>query len=189
MTNETTPKTALLVIDVQDSFAANQQYWKQRNNPNFEETVTGLIEAFRSKAMPIFFVLHSADKPAFRRDSPAYKVMDFVNFRPDDTVIHKTTRSALVQTDLDSRLRALDVERLVISGIQTEQCCETTARHGADLGYEIDFVTEATATFPIRHWETGVELSADLITERTEYALAERFATIVTVDEAVDRLG
>jgi hypothetical protein len=114
--------------------------------------------------------------------------MDFLDVRPGDVVLHKTTRSTFASTDLERRLNLLGVRRLVITGIQTEQCCETTARDGGDLGYEIDFVTEATLTFPIPHWAGGPELSPEAITERTEYALAGRFARIRTVDDVVAAL-
>jgi len=83
----------------------------------------------------------------------------------------------------------------VISGIQTEQCCETTARLAADFGYDVTFVTDATATFPIAHRDAPAGLSvAELLADprtlrtddvlaRTEYALAGRFATIRTTAE------
>ena len=71
---------------------------------------------------------------------------------------------------------------MVITGIQMEQCCETSARVAADLGYAVDFVTEATMTFPIpNHDEPGQELNVEAIRERTEYVLRRRFARIATV--------
>jgi hypothetical protein len=93
------------------------------------------------------------------------------------------------------------IRDLVICGIRTEQCCETTARVGSDLGYGVTFVTDATATNPIEHRDappgrTVAEiladprtLSADDIITRTEYALAGRFATIRTVAELTGRVG
>ena len=62
-----------------------------------------------------------------------------------------------------------------------EQCCETTARVAADLGYAVDFVIDATMTFPIRNWDVpGEELGVEAVEERTVYALRKRFARIVT---------
>jgi len=84
---------------------------------------------------------------------------------------------------------------VVICGIRTEQCCETTARVASDFGFGVTFVTDATATSPIEHWDApagrGAEeiladprtLKVDDILARTEYALAGRFATIRTVAE------
>ena|SRR5579872_3565819 len=71
-----------------------------------------------------------------------------------------------------------------------EQCCETSARVAADLGYAVDFVTEATMTFPIPNYDKpGEELGVDAIRERTEYALRRRFATIATVDKIAKELA
>jgi nicotinamidase-related amidase len=65
-----------------------------------------------------------------------------------------------------------------------EQCCETTARVAADLGYAVDFVIDGTMTFPIPNYDKpGEELGVEAIRERTEYALRNRFARITTVAE------
>jgi len=70
-----------------------------------------------------------------------------------------------------------------------EQCCETTARIAADLGYAVDFVTEATMTFPIPNWDKpSEELGVDAIRERTEYALRRRFARITTINQLTKEL-
>jgi hypothetical protein len=74
------------------------------------------------------------------------------------------------------------VRRLAVTGIQMEQCCETTARVAADLGYAVDFVTEATMTFPVPNWDRpGEELGVEDIRERTESVLRRRFARLTTV--------
>lgn len=180
--------SVLLVVDVQDSFKADPDRWKRRNNPKFESNVSSLISAYRKAEEPIIFLMHQDSDGGFNPASPHYRLMDFVEVRSEDVVLHKTTRSAFASTDLERRLILLGARRLVITGIQTEQCCETTTRDGGDLGYEIDFVTEATLTFPIPHWAGGPELNTEAITERTEYALARRFAQIRTVNEVIAAL-
>lgn len=176
--------TALLVIDVQKSFSDNAARWATRNNPDFESNVTRLLTGFREAQQPALFVLHGeANSPMFDPQGPHYTFQDFVHPLATEPVLHKTTRSVFNSTDLSRRLQQLGVRRLVISGIQTEQCCETTARDAGDLGFEVAFVTEATLTFPIKHWAGGPDLSAEEVTRRTEYALAGRFAQIMTVDD------
>lgn len=70
-----------------------------------------------------------------------------------------------------------------------EQCCETTARVAADLGYAVDFVIDATMTFPIKNWDVpGEELGVEAVEERTIYALRKRFARIVKTDTLVQEL-
>jgi nicotinamidase-related amidase len=172
--------TALLVIDVQDSFKVGSR-WARRSTPKFEENVGALIRAFRESGRPIFFILHHDSDPGFTADSPEVRLMDFIDRRGDEPLLRKTTRNAFTSTDLEQRLDALGVERVIITGISTEQCCETTARVAADLGYDVDFVTEATMTFPIVNGDD--ELSTDEILRRTELVLRHRFARIVKVGE------
>jgi nicotinamidase-related amidase len=65
-----------------------------------------------------------------------------------------------------------------------EQCCETTARIAADLGYAVDFVLDATMTFPIPNGDVpGEELDVAAIEERTVYVLRRRFARIVSTQD------
>jgi nicotinamidase-related amidase len=108
--------------------------------------------------------------------------MPFLDRREGEPLIVKNTRNAFTSTNLESRLDALGVRRVVVCGISTEQCCETTTRVAADLGYEVDFVTEATLTFPIG------TLSTDALIERTEAVLRGRFARIVTADAVREEL-
>jgi len=177
-------QSALLVIDAQDSFKVSPQ-WARRSNHDFEANVDRLVGAWRAAGLPVIFVLHTDDDDAFTTDSPFFKLMDFLVPREGEPVLVKTTRNAFTSTNLQEILNAQGVRRLVISGIQTEQCCETTTRLAADLGYDVDFVTEATMTFPIPHPELPEELSTEEIVRRTEYALRNRFARIGRVDALV----
>ena len=81
-------------------------------------------------------------------------------------------------TALEPWLRARGITELLITGIRTEQCCETTARHASDLGFEVRYVTDATLTFPM-HTLAGRAVSTAEIRERTEMVLDGRFARVV----------
>ena len=173
---------ALLVIDIQDSFKTSPARWASRNNPKFEENVTALIKAFREASQPVIWVLHNDTDPGFRPGDPEVKLMSFLERRDEEPLLVKNTRNAFTSTDLQARLDALGIRKVVVTGISTEQCCETTTRVAADLGYDVDFVTEATATFPIG------DLSTEAIVERTEAVLAGRFARIATVEQVTGEL-
>ena len=182
-------RSALLVVDIQDSFKATASRWERRNNPRFEENVDRLIQAWRGAGLPVIFVLHTDPDPGFDTTSPFFKLMDFLKPEPGEPVILKNTRNAFTSTNLQEMLREKGVERLVVTGISTEQCCETTTRVAADLGFDVDFVTEATRTFPITDEATGEVLSTDEIVRRTEMVLRGRFARIATVDGLVKELA
>jgi nicotinamidase-related amidase len=181
-------QSALLVVDAQDSFKAAPR-WERRNNLAFERNVGALIEAYRAAQLPVVFFLHTDSDEGFTTESPFFKLMDFIKPRADEPVLIKNTRNCFTSTPLQPYLLEKGVRRIAIAGIQMEQCCETTARVGADLGYAVDFVTEATMTFPIPNWDSpGEELGVDAIRERTEYALRRRFARIVTVAQLTKEL-
>lgn len=174
-------QSALLVLDVQDSFKATPR-WERRDNPHFEANLCALVDAYRAAGLPVIFVMHTDTDKHFRTDSPYFRLMDFLERKPGESLVVKTTRNCFTSTGLGALLHAQGIRRVVITGIQTEQCCETSARVAADLGYAVDFVTEATLTFPIPHLEhPGEELGTQAIRERTEYALRGRFARIATV--------
>ena len=101
-------------------------------------------------------------------------------------VIYKRYHSAFAGTPLAARLTEMGVTTLIISGIRTEQCCETTTRQASDSGFKVDFVSEATLTFPMTHPRSGREYTPAQIRERTELVLEERFARIVTVAQALE---
>ena len=188
--------TALIVIDVQESFRQQPQ-WAATSNPGVAGQVGRLVAAARVNGDLVVWVLHTEPGTGTVFD-PArgyVRLMDGLDPRPDEPVITKTSHNAFTTTNLQQLLTARGITDLIACGIRTEQCCETTARVASDLGYLVTFVTDATATSPIEHRDAPPGRSAeeiladprtlpveDVIT-RTEYALAGRFATIRTVAE------
>ncbi len=177
-------QSALLVVDAQDSFKLDTKRWERRNNLDFEKNVGRLIDAYREAKLPVIYFIHTDEDPGFGTDHPLFKLMDEISPRSTEPVIQKNTRNAFTSTGLSALLLERGVRRVAITGIQMEQCCETTARVAADLGYAVDFVIDGTMTFPIPNWDKpGEELGVDAIRERTEYALRKRFARITSVAE------
>ena len=191
LTSDAVPlsQSALLVIDAQESFTVKPR-WARRANHAFEANVSALIDAYRAAGLPIFYFLHTDGDAEFAIGSPHLRLMDFLSPRPNEPVMLKDTRNCFTSTTLQAKLVGLGVRRLAITGIQLEQCCETTARVAADLGYAVDFVIDATDTFPIANTDVpGEELGTDAIIERTIYALRRRFARIVTAATLVGELA
>ncbi len=79
------------------------------------------------------------------------------------------------------------ISNLIISGIRTEQCCETTTRHASDLGYTVDYALDATLTWDMAQSD-GSTLSAADIKMRTATVLQDRFANVCTAQEALARV-
>nr|WP_042194501.1 isochorismatase family protein [Kibdelosporangium sp. MJ126-NF4]CEL21365.1 isochorismatase hydrolase [Kibdelosporangium sp. MJ126-NF4]CTQ96068.1 isochorismatase hydrolase [Kibdelosporangium sp. MJ126-NF4] len=175
---------ALLVVDVQESFRQRPN-WAELSNPDIVGQVNRLVDLSRAENDLVVWVLHSepGTGTVFDPASGHVRLLDGLQPREGEPVLTKTSHNAFTTTSLQQTLTSLGIHELLVSGIRTEQCCETTARVGSDLGYDMTFVTDATATTPLPHWRTGVVMETKDLIERTEYALAGRFATIRTVAE------
>jgi nicotinamidase-related amidase len=178
-----TADTALLVIDVQESFR-HRPYWSDADVPEFVRQLQSLIDGCVARRVPVVQILHTEDDGAFALSSGWVTTMAPLTIAPD-FVFQKRYHSALAGTPLAGWLNERGIRRVIVSGIRTEQCCETTARHAFDSGFEVDYVTDATLTFAMTHPRTGRAFSAAEIKERTELVLSGRFARIASVDEAL----
>lgn len=181
-------QTALILIDVQQSFK-HRAYWQEGNLPAFLDRSNRLTAGAMQRGVPIVRVFHTQAEPVgnpFHPDSGLIRPLDGLAPYDAAVTIHKQRHSALAGTALPIWLRERGITRLIVAGIRTEQCCETTTRHASDEGFEVDYVTEATLTFDMST-PGGERLSAAQITERTATVLAGRFATLCTVDEALQR--
>ncbi|MGW3854199.1 cysteine hydrolase family protein [Micromonospora arida] len=189
-------RAALVVIDVQESFR-QRPIWAYGSNPDMIRQVDRLVAAARERGDLVVWVLHSEPGTGGLFD-PALgyvRLIDGLVPAEGEPTLVKTAHNAFTTTNLQQVLTQAGITDITVCGIRTEQCVETTARVGADLGYRMTFVTDATLTFPIPHRDlpetaTVAEILADPrtltneeIVTRTEYALAGRFATIRTVDE------
>jgi nicotinamidase-related amidase len=187
---------ALVVIDVQESFR-RRPTWQVVSNPDIAADVQRLVDAARAAGDLVVWVLHGEPGTGgvFDPAQGHVRLMDGLVPLDGEPILTKTSRNAFTTTNLAQLLTERGIRHLIVCGIQTEQCCETTARVANDLGYEVTFVTDATATFPIPHRDAPAgrsvgdlvadprTLTADDVIARTEYALAGRFATIRSVAE------
>ncbi len=182
-------QTAILMIDVQQSFAV-RPYWTAKDVPDFLTQCNALASGAAKRGVPLVRIFHT-DGPreasnAFAPESGLIRPLD--GLAPFDAAVtfEKHRHSALVGTGLSVWLREQGIRRLIVAGIRTEQCCETTTRHASDEGFEVDYVTPATLTFDMTT-PSGQLLTAAQIRERTETVLAGRFATLVDVPQALQR--
>jgi len=186
-----TAKSALIVIDVQESFRG-RPYWQADDLPAFLANTQALINRCRDVGIAVLQVFHQ--EPGADLRSPFHPQSGLIRTMPElvlraDAVFYKEVHSALYgrTTDgvtLENWLRSHGVEEVLVTGIRTEQCCETTTRHASDVGFKVQFVGDATLTFPMQS-RTGRHFSAAEIRERTELVLDGRFARIVSTAETL----
>jgi nicotinamidase-related amidase len=152
-------KAALLVIDMQDFFL-------EESSPTFTcgglailSKVKRLIAAFRECGRPVIYTRHVHNpqkndagimgwwwEGMCLEGSPASEVHKSIAPLPEDKVIFKHRYSAFYNTDLETVLRCLKIEDLVISGIMTNLCCESTARDAYYRDYRVFFPADGTGS-------------------------------------------
>lgn len=181
-------KSALIVIDVQRSFTA-RPYWSEEDAAPFLTRLQTLIDRAEAQDIPVLQVFHveeddGAGNP-FSRRSGLVAALPGLRIRPTE-VFSKSVHSAMFASNADGQsmdywLRKHGIGRIIVSGIRTEQCCETTTRHASDLGYAVSYAIDATLTFKMVT-DSGRVYTPQDIMDRTELVLAGRFAQVSRVE-------
>jgi nicotinamidase-related amidase len=181
-------KTALLVIDVQQSFQ-QRPYWREEDARPFLSRVQQLVDRAEAARIPVLQVFHSDEDEGptgpFSAKSRYVKALPALRIAPTE-VFHKSVHSGLYGRAADGRtleawLRDNGIGHVIVTGIRTEQCCETTTRHASDAGFKVTYALDATLTFPMVSKSGRTFLPAELM-ERTELVLNGRFATVLNAD-------
>jgi nicotinamidase-related amidase len=183
--------TCLIVIDAQESFR-HRPYYTTQNVPAYLSAQNALIAGCAAKGVPIVRIFHvdgppTADNAFALASGHIQAIQGLADFEAAAT-FHKNRHSALVGTGLEVWLRQNQIGRIIVSGIRTEQCCETTARHASDMGYAVDYVLDATLTWDMQQPD-GHTLRAADIKMRTATVLQERFANVCSVQTVLAQIA
>ena len=181
-------RVALIVVDVQQGF--DDPVWGRRNNPGCEQNIAALIDAWRASDQPVVFVRHDSPEEGspFRPGQRGNDFQDIVAGEPDLLVVKSVNSAFHGEPDLAAWLRGEGIERVAVCGIQTNMCCETTARVAANLGFETDFVLDATHTFDLPAHGGGT-ISADELSRVTATNLDPEFGRVVDTRDTVAALS
>lgn len=178
---------ALIVIDVQKGFTEHDVRG-ERNNPDCEDNIVKLISAWRENDLPLVYVKHNSksETSVLRPNQPGNDFKDIITGTPD-LLVTKSVNSAFYGTpDLYQWLKENDIDSVAICGIQTNMCCETTARMAGNLGLDTWFILDATHTFAKEF--NGKKVSAEELAQTTAVNLSGEFAEILNTDEAISKL-
>jgi nicotinamidase-related amidase len=181
-------RIALVVVDVQRG--CDDARWGRRNNLRCEKNIAALLDAWRAHGQPVVFVRHDSAEPdsPLRAGGPGNEFKDVLTGDPDVLVVKSVNSSFHGEPDLAAWLRGSGIDRLAICGIQTNMCCETTARVGSNLGFRIDFVIDATHTFDLPAQGDGT-ITADELTRVTATNLDPEFGRVWRTRELIADLG
>ncbi len=139
---------ALLLIDIQKDYFAGGRH-PLVGMDAASDTAARILAATRDDERPVFHVRHefaSDAAPFFHPGSDGATIHDIVAPRDGEPVVTKGAVNAFVGTDLHERLRAADVDELVIVGAMSHMCIQAATRAAADLGYACTVVHDACAT-------------------------------------------
>ena len=143
-------RTGILLIDL-------QEYFREIITPILENLI-GVISSAREKKIPLFFTQHgheTEEKPGMLaqwwtnliiKGSDDARLLSDLDIREGDSIIPKTTYSAFHKTNLKEKLEDNGITDLVIGGVMTNLCCETTARDAFVRDFRVFFLVDGTST-------------------------------------------
>ncbi len=185
-------RSALLVIDMQDEFVRPgwSPYWVPAAT-RMALRLRQLVERCRAASVPVIWAVFDdthlgLDRPHslrflphadgdWHRPGPG-EVWDPMGRRPDEALIRKPSYGAFYDTPLNTMLRNLDRDTVIVTGTLTNYCCGTTARQACERGYKVVFGSDVTATDDESRQEPELAV------------LRKGFALVLTAEEITDRL-
>ncbi|KPJ72259.1 hypothetical protein AMJ52_06925 [candidate division TA06 bacterium DG_78] len=177
-------KSALLIIDMQRYFIDKTSSAYVSSSSALLVKIQQLIDVFNKRKQPIVFTRHIDTEDSMMRrwwrdnieeHDPMSEIIDDFDTN-QGMVLAKHQYDAFFDTALDDYLRKKSIQQVVICGVLTNLCCETTARSAFMRGFEVYFVTDGTATYKQE------------MHDATILNLSYGFAIPVTVDEVIKLL-
>lgn len=140
---------ALLIIDVQAGmFSPNLGLY---NPDEVIANIRSLISKARTAEIPVIYIQHEGDERGpFGRGKPGWEIHPAILPQPDDLVVAKRTPDSFNGTVLQEELDKRGIKKLIVTGMQTEFCVDTTCRRAYALGYDTTLVKDAHSTFDSR---------------------------------------
>lgn len=165
--------TALLVIDVQLGMFESPLIPPVHDGTRLLAAISGLIEAARARGVPVIYVQHDGGKGhPLLAGTPPWQIHPAIRPHNEDVVVRKRFSDSFQETDLHDRLQSRGIEHLVVVGIQSEFCVDTTCRRAFSLGYRVTLVEDGHST-----WDDD-GLTAEQIIQHHNRTLGSQFATL-----------
>lgn len=166
-------QTALLVVDVQNAMFSYPDF-KLHNEEQVLDNITRLIEKAREVKMPIVYIQHTdPDDHEYQEGTMTWEIHPRIQPLSTDMVVQKRKCDAFYQTNLQEVLEKLQIEELIIVGMQTEFCIDTSVRSAFSKGYKNILVKDAHSTF-----NNGNLTGSQIINHHNDVLGGGRFATL-----------
>ena len=177
----------LLVIDVQNEYFVGKLpvTYPANTLPN----ILSAMDAAQIAGIPVIVIQHAApqvDSAVFRRGSLEWQLRPEVAVRPRAALIHKNLPGSFTGTDLEQWLREHKIDTVTISGYMTQMCCDTTARQALHLGFNVEFLSDATGTLDVTN-EAG-SITAKQLHHAILITQQMRFSQVMATDAWISSL-
>jgi ureidoacrylate peracid hydrolase len=196
-------RTGVIVVDMQKVFCEPAGALYVKNTARIIAPIQALLAAAREQGLTVIYLRHivrgdGADTGRMRdlypnvdeilaRGDPDVQVIDALEPAPADIIVDKLFYSGFHNTDLDTILRARDIDTLVVCGTVTNVCCETTIRDGVHREYKMIALSDANAAMDYPDLGFGA-ISADEIQRLSLTTIAYEFGEVTTTADIVERL-
>jgi aminoglycoside 6'-N-acetyltransferase len=169
---------ALLIIDVQNGLLANPAL--VHDPEGVVARINTLVARARSESVPLIFVQHEggAGHP-LEKPTDGWAIHPATGYQAGDMVVEKRECDAFHETSLAAKLNELGVDHLIVAGMCSEYCVDTSIRRAYSLGYEVTLVSDAHTTLSKEH------MPAEMIVRHHTAILGSGFAKAVPTN-AID---
>jgi nicotinamidase-related amidase len=135
---------ALLIIDVQQALCFGE--FAAFEAPRVIERINEVAAKVRAAGRPVIVIQHESPEGPLRHGSPGWQLATGLSTQPTDILIRKRATDSFHETELQSVLKDLGVSSLIICGLQSEFCVDTTTRRALALGYPVQLVSDGHST-------------------------------------------
>jgi ureidoacrylate peracid hydrolase len=197
--------TALVVIDMQNDFIREGAPYESPAGREMVDDVNRLVAACREHGMPVIFTVHAhradgsdlgavrhihpltAEGKALKADTDGVAMYPKVDIGEHDYLIQKRRYSAFFATDLELLLRNLGVDTLIIAGVATNVCCESTTRDAYFRDFKVIFLADGNGTIGLADAGWG-EYSAADVQRYTLTQIATFYGEVAPISEILERV-
>lgn len=175
-------KYGLLIIDVQNDYFSGGKMALHEPEKALHH-IQQLEHDFKSKNLPIIYIQHINTQPNpafFEKGTEGVALHSELLLQDDSIIIEKHFPNSFLQTELQATLNQLDVDTLVIAGMMTHMCVDSTTRAAAELGYHPVLIHDATATRTLTF--NGYDVEASDVQNAFISSLSN-FSTVMSTDD------
>lgn len=169
-------KSLLLIIDMQRAMSFEKAY-------NFDKVVNNiqkLLIKYRKEELPVVFVQHTElEESIFSQNAPGWPILDELSPKSGEMIVHKNFNSGFKETNLEEVLNRYNAKEIVLVGMQTEYCIDTTLRVGFEKGFKFIIPENTNTTF-----DNGL-LSGEEIYRHHNSIFNERFGKVVKFEDVL----